>query len=110
MACPFCPSRLTPQPVLIGSGIIIPRAHRETPFDLTAGEWNATFDLLGQVKDRLDLEHAPQGYNVGWNCGEVAGQSVSHVHMHVIPRYEDEPFAGRGVRYWIKQDENKRPV
>jgi histidine triad (HIT) family protein len=99
-----------PQPVLIGSGIIVPRQHRETVFDLTEAEWAATFDLLQRAKQRLDAAHAPDGYNVGWNNGAVAGQSVFHVHLHVIPRFADEPLAGKGIRYWIKQPENKRPA
>jgi diadenosine tetraphosphate (Ap4A) HIT family hydrolase len=125
MTCPFC--RLAqgegqqvvlrnehcmflqePQEVLIGSGVIIPIAHRETVFDLTGDEWAATFSLLARVKELLDAKHAPQGYNVGWNSGSVAGQEIFHAHLHVIPRYADEPLAGKGIRYWIKQPANKR--
>ena len=99
-----------PQEVLTGSGVIVPREHRETVFDLTEDEWMATFDLLGEVKRFLDGKFRPQGYNVGWNVGKVGGQEVSHAHLHIIPRYEDEPLAGRGIRYWLKQPENRRPV
>jgi diadenosine tetraphosphate (Ap4A) HIT family hydrolase len=125
MTCPFCelvqkngPHAVLgnehcmflqePQEVLIGSGVIIPRAHRETVFDLIEEEWVATFSLLIRVKELLDAKYAPQGYNVGWNSGEVAGQEVFHAHLHVIPRYADEPLAGKGMRYWIKQPENRR--
>ena len=97
-----------PEPVLIGSGLIIPRAHRETVFDLTAAEWNATYDLLHQVKKSVDSKFQPDGYNLGWNSGAIAGQEVFHAHLHVIPRYNDEPFAGKGIRYWLKQEANKR--
>jgi len=96
------------QEVLIGSGIIIPKEHRETVFDLSEDEWLATFLLLKQVKALLDAEYKPQGYNVGWNSGSVAGQQVFHAHLHVIPRYADEPLAGKGIRYWLKQPANKR--
>ena len=124
MSCPFCPPLLKveeialenehclfirrDEPVLIGSGMIIPRQHRETVFDLTSAEWEATFVLLQQVKTLLDDEHNPDGYNVGWNCGHTGGQTVFHAHLHVIPRYADEPLAGRGIRYWLKQDSNRR--
>lgn len=94
--------------VLIGSGLIIPRAHRETAFDLTSAEWNATQTLLLEVKAHLDRMYQPTGYNLGWNCGDTAGQEVFHVHLHVIPRYTDEPYAGKGIRYWLKQDVNRR--
>jgi diadenosine tetraphosphate (Ap4A) HIT family hydrolase len=97
-----------PQEVLVGSGLIVPRAHRETVFDLTPAEWAATFDLLGQVRALLEAEYAPQGYNLGWNSGAVAGQEVFHAHLHVIPRFADEPLAGRGIRYWLKQPGNRR--
>ena len=97
-----------PQEVLIGSGIIIPKEHRETVFDLTEDEWTATFSLLKQVKELLDAEYEPQGYNIGWNSGSVAGQEVFHAHLHVIPRHADEPLSGKGIRYWLKQPTNKR--
>lgn len=97
-----------PQEILIGSGIIIPKAHRRTLFDLSAEEWSATFELLQRVKARLDAEHRPQGYSVGWNTGTVGGQTVFHAHLHVIPRFADEPYAGRGIRYWLKSEGNRR--
>lgn len=98
-----------PQPVLNGSGLIIPRTSREILFDLTPEEWAATYDLLRSVKAYLDKTLEPDGYNVGWNVGLVGGQSILHVHLHVIPRFRDEPLAGRGIRYHLKQPESKRP-
>lgn len=91
-----------------GSGIVIPRKHRETVFDLTPAEWEATHSLLNEVKQIIDKQFKPDGYNVGWNVGKVGGQEVFHAHLHVIPRYADELYAGKGIRYWIKQPENKR--
>lgn len=104
----YCLFLQEPQEVLIGSGIIIPKEHREALFDLTEEEWIATFSLLKLVKEMLDIEHEPDGYNIGWNIGSVAGQEVFHLHLHVIPRYVDEPLSGKGIRYWIKQPSNKR--
>lgn len=94
--------------VLIGSGLIVPRTHRETAFDLTLQEWNATHQLLLEVKTMLDREYQPAGYNLGWNVGATGGQEVFHAHLHVIPRFQEEPYAGKGIRYWLKQDSNKR--
>lgn len=91
-----------------GAGLIVPKQHRKTVFDLTMEEWNATYSLLNEVKKYLDDKHQPQGYNLGWNCGEVGGQHIFHAHFHVIPRYEDEPLAGKGIRYMLKSKENKR--
>lgn len=93
---------------LEGAGLIVPKKHRKTVFDLTQKEWEATYSLLQQVKQYLDEEHEPQGYNLGWNCGEVGGQHIFHAHLHVIPRYEDEPLAGKGIRYMFKGKENNR--
>lgn len=93
---------------LEGAGLIIPILHRETAFDLTLEEWNATYTLLQDVKKYLDEKYKPQGYNLGWNCGEIGGQHIFHSHFHVLPRYEDEPLAGKGIRYMFKGAEIKR--
>jgi histidine triad (HIT) family protein len=95
------------QGALSGSGVIIPVRHAETVFDLTPDEVSETFRLLAEVKQWMDATYQPQGYNVGWNCWPVGGQLVMHAHMHVIPRFEQEPYAGRGIRYWLKQEENR---
>ncbi|ACO46184.1 HIT family protein [Deinococcus deserti] len=93
---------------LEGAGIIIPKAHRPTVFDLTTEEWAATQTLLHQTRDHLDAGLAPDGYNVGWNVGELGGQHIMHAHFHVIPRFADEPMAGRGIRSHLKSVENRR--
>ena len=87
---------------LNGAGVIVPKQHRETVFDLTSQEWEDTFELLKQVKNWLDTTLQPAGYNIGWNCGSVAGQHIPHAHMHVLPRYEHEEMAGKGIRYLFK--------
>jgi diadenosine tetraphosphate (Ap4A) HIT family hydrolase len=122
--CQFCPPELNQQrvkdsnalclfltsedPILVGSGIIVPRAHRRDLFELSQEEWTAVFQLLLGVKAAIDRALAPEGYNIGWNCGVAAGQEVFHAHMHVIPRFRDEPLAGKGIRYWLKQEVNRR--
>ena len=95
------------QGALFGSGVIIPVRHAETVFDLTPDEVSAAFHLLADVKRWMDDTYRPQGYNVGWNCWPAGGQDVMHAHMHVIPRFEQEPYAGRGIRYWLKQESNR---
>ncbi|UOR13486.1 HIT family protein [Halobacillus amylolyticus] len=98
------------QHVLEGSGLIIPKTHTETVFDLSAKQWSDSQQLLKKAKERLDELHSPDGYSVGWNTGETGGQSIPHAHLHVIPRYQDEPYAGKGIRYWIKQSNNARKM
>lgn len=93
---------------MIGSYVIIPKSEVSSPFDLTDKEWNDSRELLLKVKKYIDETYKPDGYNIGWNVGAVAGQSVAHAHMHIIPRYADEPLAGKGIRSWFKQPENIR--
>lgn len=64
--------------------------------------------MLHEAKALIDDVFKPDGYNVGWNCGSVGGQTVFHAHLHVIPRFADEPLASRGIRWWLKQPENER--
>ena len=93
---------------LEGAGIIVPKKHRESAFDLTLDEWNATYELLQDVKKYVDEKYQPQAYNLGWNCGVVGGQHIFHSHFHVLPRYVDERFAGKGIRYMFKSADNQR--
>lgn len=93
---------------LSGSGVIVPKAHKETVFDLSPQEIAATFDLLSEVRPLLEERYRPDGFNVGWNCFGTAGQAIPHAHMHVLLRFEDEPRAGYGIRWWLRQSENQR--
>ena len=93
---------------LTGSYVIIPKSQVSSPFELSDEEWKDTKELLGKVKEYIDKTYNPDGYNVGWNVGEVGGQTVAHAHLHILPRYADEPFAGRGIRSWLKKPENIR--
>jgi histidine triad (HIT) family protein len=95
------------QGALKHSGVIIPVAHRPTCFDLTEAEILATFRLLARVRAWMDATHAPDGYNVGWNCYPVGGQSLMHAHLHVIPRFRQEPLAGQGIRALLKSAANR---
>jgi diadenosine tetraphosphate (Ap4A) HIT family hydrolase len=95
--------------VLPCSGVIVPRRRVETAFDLSPAEILATFELLGRVKAYLDAIIKPDGYSLGWNCYPVAGQVDPHAHLHVIPRFADEPKAGHGIRYHLKRADNRRP-
>ena len=77
--------------------LIIPRRHVESFFDLHGGERNALFALLDEMKS--DIQHKDgtvEGFNVGVNDGEVAGQSVPHVHVHLIPRRRGDVENPRG--------------
>lgn len=111
--CPFCqlaPAQiifenelavaiLDKHPVSRGHMLLIPKAHREDYFSLTAAEKKALDQLVLRGKTYLNDKFSPDGYNLGFNCGEVAGQTMMHAHCHLIPRYEgDTPFPRGGIR------------
>lgn len=83
-------------PVSPGHVLIISKRHAQTFFDLTENEQHDMIDLLNKCKLLIDEKYNPQGYNVGLNCGLVAGQSIMHVHMHLIPRYTGDVENPRG--------------
>ena len=88
-------------PVSNGHILIIPHAHTDNWFTAKEEVRLEIMKVLHLMKKQLDLEYNPQGYNIGANCGEVAGQSVIHLHLHLIPRYQgdmENPKGGvRGV-------------
>lgn len=90
-----------------GARYIITNEHKASPFELSDEEMVEINGFLKlsqlEMKEKLNCD----GFNIGWNVGTVAGQDVEHVHLHVIPRYEGELHAGRGIRHWIKQAENR---
>ncbi|WP_088226925.1 HIT family protein [Desulfosporosinus sp. FKB] len=74
-------------PVSKGHTLIISKRHMRNIFEASAEEMAAMGELLKQVKGKLDGEYHPDGYNIMVNIEAVAGQSVFHMHLHVIPRY-----------------------
>jgi len=107
--CIGVPSINSNPKTLTGAYVIIPKSHVESPFEMSIEEWIACKVLMDKIKSYLDEKYKPDGYNLGWNVGSAAGQEVEYAHLHIIPRYKDEPYAGKGIRYWLKQEENIRP-
>jgi diadenosine tetraphosphate (Ap4A) HIT family hydrolase len=115
MTCPFCTlptERIVVSnlhgvvirdgfPVSPGHTLIIPRRHVGSFFDIDATERDALMALLGEAKRRLDREFSPDGYNIGINDGAAAGQTVPHLHIHLIPRYSGDRADPRGGVRWI---------
>lgn len=116
--CPFCslpPERLIDQndhglvirdgfPVSPGHTLVIPRRHIGSFFELGVKEREEVMQLLKQAKQVLDVSHQPDAYNIGINDGAAAGQTVPHLHIHLIPRYRgDQPDPRGGVR-WVVPD------
>jgi len=88
-------------PISKGHTLIIPKRHIGSFFELKPDEQTDLMALLGRAKDVLDQEFAPQGFNIGINDGPAAGQTVPHLHIHLIPRYEGDQKDPRGGVRWI---------
>ncbi|NLW44820.1 MAG: HIT family protein [Syntrophomonadaceae bacterium] len=113
LECPFCRpdevilenrlawARFDPFPVNPGHLLVITRRHVTDFFQSTEEERAAINSLLEEAKILLDGRYNPDGYNIGINCGPAAGQTIMHLHIHLIPRYQgdmDDPRGGvRGV-------------
>ena len=98
-------------PVSPGHTLVIPRRHIGSFFELTDAERACMVELLAKAKAELDLSFQPDGFNIGINDGAAAGQTVPHLHLHLIPRYRgDAPDPRGGVRwvlpakakYWVE--------
>ena len=83
-------------PVNKGHILIIPKRHFSSYFDASADEIMAINDLIKRAKSRLDDKLNPDGYNIGINIGEAAGQTIFHLHIHLIPRYFGDVENPRG--------------
>ncbi|MBT2555550.1 HIT family protein [Arthrobacter sp. ISL-5] len=89
-------------PTSPGHALIVPRRPIASWFDASADEQTAALALLGSVKRELGRRFKPHGYNVGFNDGAAAGQTVFHAHLHVIPRYTNDVIDPRGgVRHAV---------
>ncbi len=83
-------------PVNDGHILIISKRHVASFFELTPQEKKALDKGLSYGKQLLDQTHHPSGYNIGINVGEDAGQTIFHLHVHLIPRYKDDVAEPRG--------------
>lgn len=114
--CPFCalpPDRVvasTPltwtirdgYPASPGHTLLIPRRHVADWFETTVEEQAALLAAARDARASLQTEFRPDGYNLGVNAGHVAGQTVMHVHLHLIPRYVGDVSDPRGgIRHCI---------
>lgn len=121
MSCPFCdldPQRVFHEdpymiclwdgyPVTEGHALVIPRRHVANWFDASRSEQAALMDGIEAARSAIEARHKPDGYNIGINVGEAAGQTVPHLHVHVIPRYRGDVLDPRGgVRYVIPEKAN----
>jgi diadenosine tetraphosphate (Ap4A) HIT family hydrolase len=121
MNCPFCTlpaSRIVREndlavlvrdayPVSPGHSLVIPKRHTGSWFEATEEERKAMLALVDEAKAMIDTELAPNSYNIGINDGPAAGQTVPHLHMHLIPRFEGDVADPRGGVRWVIADKAK---
>lgn len=123
MSCPFCEietDRIVAEntlaialrdgfPVNPGHTLIVTRRHAATWFEVTNEERQAILDLVDRLHTQLVNDFSPDGFNIGINVGAAAGQTVMHLHVHVIPRYRgDVNDPTGGVRFVIPSKGNYR--
>lgn len=88
-------------PISRGHTLIVTRRHVASFFEVTDDERTVMLLLLDQAKEELDAQFHPSGYNVGINDGADAGQTVPHLHIHLIPRYPGDRVDPRGGVRWV---------
>ena len=84
-------------PVSRGHLLVVPKRHVPDYFELGEGEKNDLWKLVEQAKTYLEEKFNPDGFNIGFNSGTAAGQTIFHVHIHIIPRYTgdvEDPTGG----------------
>jgi diadenosine tetraphosphate (Ap4A) HIT family hydrolase len=97
-----CYAMLDKYPVSPGHALVIPKKHIPNYFDLSAHTKTALWLVVDRLKDLLVERFHPDGFNVGMNVSAAAGQTVPHVHIHLIPRYAGDVEHPRGgVRHVI---------
>ena len=88
-------------PVSPGHALLVPRRHVATWFDATDDERAELLAGIEHAREAIERRHGPAGFNVGMNLGEAAGQTVPHLHVHVIPRYTGDVEDPRGGVRWV---------
>jgi diadenosine tetraphosphate (Ap4A) HIT family hydrolase len=91
-------------PISPGHTLIVPRRHIGSFFEASSDERTEMLALIDAAKRRIDMELSPAGYNIGINDGEAAGQTVLHLHVHLIPRFRGDVEDPRGGVRWIISD------
>ena len=120
-SCPFCslPENRVIQrnavgvvvrdayPVSPGHTLLIPSRHAGSFFELTTEERVGLLLLMDSAKQRLNDEFSPAAYNIGINDGLAAGQTIAHMHLHLIPRYQGDVSDPRGGVRWVLPEKAK---
>jgi diadenosine tetraphosphate (Ap4A) HIT family hydrolase len=91
-------------PISEGHTLVVPRLHIGSIYELSSEDQRATWEHVARVRDLLVERYGVESFNIGLNDGTAAGQTISHAHIHVIPRRTgDTPDPRGGVR-WVIAD------
>lgn len=88
-------------PVSPGHALLVPRRHVATWFEATSEERRELIEGIDVAYAAILARHRPDGFNIGMNLGRAAGQTVDHLHLHVIPRYAGDVEDPRGGVRWV---------
>jgi diadenosine tetraphosphate (Ap4A) HIT family hydrolase len=91
-------------PISPGHTLIVLKRHISSIFEASEEEQSALIVALREARADLQMNFLPDGYNIGINDGVCAGQTVMHLHVHLIPRYEEDSDDPRGGVRWIFPD------
>jgi len=119
--CPFCtiaPEKMVAQdaltftvrdtlPVSPGHTLIVPKRHIAGIFDAEPDEVAALWEAVQQARAQLLKDYSPDGFNIGINDGLASGQTILHLHIHIIPRYKGDMPDPRGGIRWIFPEKAK---
>jgi diadenosine tetraphosphate (Ap4A) HIT family hydrolase len=119
--CPFCALREEPfyegreivglwplYPVTPGHALLVTRRHVVDWFAASSSEQAELTQSISLVRAMIEREHRPLGYNIGLNCGGAAGQTVFHLHLHIVPRYGEPPSDDIEIRMITPSAEKHR--
>ena len=90
-----------------GHSLVVPIRHVASLFDLSFDELSSLWELVSEARNQLAAKSNPDGFNVGVNDGEAAGQTVMHAHIHIIPRWRQDVADPRGGVRWVLPDKAK---
>ena len=94
-------------PISPGHALLIPKRHIATWFEATEAEQVSLTRGLAVAKKAIEATHQPDAYNIGINSGQAAGQTIPHLHVHLIPRYQGDHEDPRGGIRHIMPDKAK---
>jgi diadenosine tetraphosphate (Ap4A) HIT family hydrolase len=94
-------------PISPGHALVVPKRHIASWFSASTEERFEMIKLLDRARDIVKSSHAPDSFNIGINDGTEAGQTVPHLHIHLIPRYAGDSLDPRGGVRWLFPDKAK---